>query len=150
MALLDTAGLARAHVVGHDWGAAVGWALAMEQSARLSSYTSVSIPHTAAFLRAMWTSTQGLASWYMGVFQVPGLAERMLDPARGPVQRERFVTALLRSGQTRERAERDASFMCSPGAFSAAVGWYRAAALGGTRRCVAARHRPHHAGVERR
>ncbi|MFW6187076.1 MAG: alpha/beta fold hydrolase, partial [Actinomycetota bacterium] len=26
-ALLDAAGLARAHVVGHDWGGIVGWAL---------------------------------------------------------------------------------------------------------------------------
>lgn len=35
LALLDAAGLERAHVVGHGWGGAVGWALAGSRPERV-------------------------------------------------------------------------------------------------------------------
>src|SRR5687768_8192474 len=37
VALLDAAGVERAHVVGHDWGAVVGWALASRRADRVAS-----------------------------------------------------------------------------------------------------------------
>src|SRR6185312_15615821 len=72
----------RAHVVGHDWGAAVAWALAARHPDRLHSLTAVSVPPPAAMLRAMRRGRQALASWYMLAFQVPGLAERSLNGPR--------------------------------------------------------------------
>jgi pimeloyl-ACP methyl ester carboxylesterase len=126
--LLATADVGAAHVVGHDWGAAVGWAMGMTRADLVRSLTAVSVPHPGAIGRAMLTSSQGRKSWYMAAAQVPGLAERMLDPAR-PDSRERFVTAMVKGGQDRHAAERDAEFLSSPGAFSAALAWYRAIPL---------------------
>ena len=53
LALADAAGADRFHVLGHDWGAAVAWALAADRPDRLASLTAVSVPHPAALVRSM-------------------------------------------------------------------------------------------------
>ena len=77
IALLDTAGLAQAHVVGHDWGGNQAWGAAGWYPDRVASLTVLSTPHPAAFLKALRTSKQGLLSWYMALFQLPALPERV-------------------------------------------------------------------------
>ncbi len=119
---------ARAHVVGHDWGAAVAWALAARHPDRLRSLTAVSVPPPAAMLRALRGGRQALASWYMLAFQVPGLAERVLPPGS-----PRFAAALRRTGQSAAAAERDAAAMAEDGALTAALNWYRAMRYSGDR-----------------
>lgn len=37
------------HLVGHDWGAGVGWWVATTAPERLASYTAISVPHPATF-----------------------------------------------------------------------------------------------------
>jgi pimeloyl-ACP methyl ester carboxylesterase len=111
----------RVHVVGHDWGAVVAWGLGSTYPDRVASLTALSVPHPGAFLRAMLTSTQGLKSWYMYFFQLPWLPEAAL--------RRQLVPLLLRSGQSRERARRDAEGFREPGALTGALNWYRAMPL---------------------
>jgi len=79
-ALIDHIG-APVHLVGHDWGAVVGWMVAAQRPDLLRSWTAISVPHPMAFLQAGLTSGQGLKSWYIGFFQVPRLAE--LTASRG-------------------------------------------------------------------
>jgi pimeloyl-ACP methyl ester carboxylesterase len=123
-ALVDAAGGGPVHVVGHDWGAIVAWALAALEPARVRTVTGVSVPHPAAFFRAMWSSRQALLSWYTYVFQVPGLAERHL--ARPGA----LAAALRRTGQTPERARRDEAALTARGglrsALAGGIAWYRA------------------------
>lgn len=70
------------HLVGHDWGAAIAWATAMEHPEKVSTLTAISVPHPAAFIKAM-PRGQIKDSWYMAAFNVPGLPERILgDPER--------------------------------------------------------------------
>ena len=69
IALLDAAGLDRAHLVGHDMGGAQAWAAAAWYPNRISSLTVLSTPHPAAMRKAFVTSTQGLVSWYIGAFR---------------------------------------------------------------------------------
>ena len=82
VALLDTSGLEKVHLVGHDWGALVAWSVASAHPDRLHSVTAVSVPHPGAFFAAM-PHGQILKSWYMGVFQIPLLAERLVTSDRG-------------------------------------------------------------------
>jgi pimeloyl-ACP methyl ester carboxylesterase len=115
----------RVHVVGHDWGAIVGWRLAARHPDRIRSFTAVSVPPPAALLHALRTSRQALASWYVLAFQVPGLAERAFragDQAFSP----RLVRLLQSSGQSQAAAERDAAALADPAALTAALNWYRA------------------------
>ena len=45
LAVLDALAVERAHVVAHDWGAAVGWALAMTASERVDRLAVLSVGH---------------------------------------------------------------------------------------------------------
>ncbi len=66
-------------LVGHDWGAVVGYAAIAAAPARFSGAILLSVPHPAAFLAALARSPEQLrCSWYIGYFQPPGLAERAL------------------------------------------------------------------------
>jgi pimeloyl-ACP methyl ester carboxylesterase len=127
-ALVAASGSDRVHLVGHDWGAAVAWAFAAQYPERLVSLSAVSVPHPAAFVRAMLTSRQGLASWYMYYFQLPAVPERMLLGSDG-AQWRRLARSLRQSGQSREAAERDARAMADSGALPGALNWYRAMPL---------------------
>ncbi len=124
-ALIDASGADRVHVVGHDWGAAVAWGVAAEMPERLATVTPVSVPHPAAFLKAIGTSRQGLASWYMYFFQLPWLPERVLLSRGGGVAK----ASLTRMSQTPALAERDIAAMREPGALTAGLNWYRAMPL---------------------
>lgn len=121
--IADRAG-GRAHVVGHDWGAAVAWRLAARHPDAVRSVTAVSVPPTAAFARSLVTTRQVLASWYFLAFLVPGLAERYLAAGDAPYS-TRFAAALRRSGQSPERARRDALRLADPAVLTAALSWYR-------------------------
>ena len=119
VALLDAAGVERAHLVGHDLGAMVAWALAGSHPDRVATLTALSTPHPAAVRRAASTTPWQFAhSSYMLFFQLPWLPEQALG--RG------LERSLLGSGLPRAEAERYAGRMREPGALTGALGWYRA------------------------
>src|SRR4029077_13771200 len=69
--LLDALGLQTAHVVGHDWGAAVAWLTAAVAPDRVSSLVVISVPHPLAPV----TLRQHEMAWYQLFFQFAGVAE---------------------------------------------------------------------------
>ncbi|MGH3413311.1 MAG: alpha/beta fold hydrolase [Sciscionella sp.] len=79
-ALVDEVG-GPVHLVGHDWGAAVAWAAAIMHPEMLRTLTAVSVPHPGAFMKAM-PRGQALDSWYMAMFNIPWLPERLLTDRR--------------------------------------------------------------------
>jgi len=75
LAILAAMNISRAHVVGHDWGASLAWRLAMLAPDRVDHLAVLSVGHPATFRR---TLQQCEKSWYMLLFQFPGIAERWL------------------------------------------------------------------------
>jgi pimeloyl-ACP methyl ester carboxylesterase len=122
LALLDAAGLGSAHVVGHDWGGIVAWALAAWHPERVRTLSALSVPHPAAMARAFVTSDQALRSWYMGLFQLPVLPERLLLAGDGAGLRR----MLQAGGVPPELSAHYVRRMQEPGALTAALAWYRA------------------------
>ncbi|WP_168583614.1 alpha/beta fold hydrolase [Gephyromycinifex aptenodytis] len=118
VALLDAAGLEKAHLVGHDWGGGLAWATAARQPHRVASLTVLSTPHPAAMAWAARHSTQALKSWYMLAMQLPVLPEVALRQAVA-------AGALKRLGLPPEHADAYAQRLLQPGALTGAVGWYR-------------------------
>ena len=124
IALADAAGAERFAVLGHDWGAAVGWTLAGRHRERVASLSAVSVPHPAALRRAL-AGPQALRSWYMGLFQLPALPERLLR-ARGGA----FARRLL-GGTGLPSLDASVRLLADPRAATAMLGWYRAIRLPG-------------------
>jgi pimeloyl-ACP methyl ester carboxylesterase len=122
LALVDASGATRVHLVGHDWGGAVVWAALRRHPERFAGAVVVSTPHPAALGHATTRGVQALMSWYIGLFQLPVVPELVVPPGLGAVLRA--------SGLPGDRAEHYARRMREPGAFSAALGWYRALGLG--------------------
>jgi pimeloyl-ACP methyl ester carboxylesterase len=75
-AVLAAEQVSRAHVVGHDWGAALAWVLATFAPDHVDHLAVLSVGHPATFLR---TLEQRQMSWYMLLFLFPGVAERWLS-----------------------------------------------------------------------
>ncbi len=78
-ALVRALGAERAHVVGHDWGAAIGWTAATLHPSVVRRLSVLSLPHPLRFEQALRTDRAQLrASAYLGMMQVPRLAERRI------------------------------------------------------------------------
>ena len=74
--LIETAGRESAHVVGHDWGAAVAWDLALRHPEAVDRLGIINVPHPTVFQRTLKSDlTQLRNSWYMFFFQLPLLPE---------------------------------------------------------------------------
>ncbi|MEH0936917.1 alpha/beta fold hydrolase [Micromonospora psammae] len=122
VAVLDALGVDTAHVVGHDWGAMVGWGLAAQHPQRVRTLTAVSVPHPAAFGYALAKDPQQKArSSYMMLFRQEGKAEKVLLALKAAALRK-----LLSGVGDAERVARYAEPMREPGALTGALNWYRA------------------------
>ena len=126
VALLDEAGIDRAHLVGHDWGGGVAWAFASRRSERTLSLTALSTPHPAAMRDALLHSDQARRSSYMAAFQLPRVPEARLLAHGGA----RLRAALRAADLPEHLADRYVARMLEPGALTAALGWYRALPFG--------------------
>jgi len=126
-ALIESEGRESARVVGHDWGAAVAWDLALRHPERVDRLGIVNVPHPAVMERTLRTNPrQLLRSWYMFAFQLPGLPEWFLgrDDARG------MIDVLEESATPGAFTDTDLKHYRAvwrqEGAIGAAVNWYRA------------------------
>jgi len=76
-AVLDHLGVAKASVVGHDWGAAVAWGIASLAPDRVNKLVALSVGHPLSFGAAGFEQRE--KSWYMLLFQFEGVAEEWLS-----------------------------------------------------------------------
>jgi pimeloyl-ACP methyl ester carboxylesterase len=137
-ALIDASGARTVTLIGHDWGAAVAWFFALRRIRPLERLVIMNVPHPAVFSRALRDSwRQRARSWYMGFFQLPAVPEALLgrDGARA-IARAFTSTACNPERFTPEILEVYRSQASTPGALTAMLNWYRAAARGGMVRQV--------------
>lgn len=116
LALLDELGLEKVRLVSHDWGAAVGWALAAFCPERIERHVALSVGH----LSSLWHAgiAQRRLAWYMLLFMREGVAEEILTREDWQWFRDLF-------GHHSEMKTwiKDLS---RPGALTAGLNWYRA------------------------
>jgi pimeloyl-ACP methyl ester carboxylesterase len=79
VALADAYGARRFHMVGHDWGAVIGWWVAATYPNRLERVVLMDGPHPDVWgAQAMKHPTQALRSTYVAFFQLPWVPEATL------------------------------------------------------------------------
>jgi pimeloyl-ACP methyl ester carboxylesterase len=113
----------RFHLVGHDWGGSIAWALADRFSDRLASLAVLSRPHPNAFNRAlaMPDGDQAHRSRHHKAFLEPGAADVILaDDAKWLRQR------LTAAGVPHAAIEEHLGVLGNKAAMEAALTWYRA------------------------
>jgi len=107
-AVIRAEGRANAVVIGHDWGAAIAWQVAMNRPDLVNRLVILSVPHPAGFAREMATNKDQQAnSQYARNFQIPGfektLNAEMLAGVAGvtdPALKAEYVEAFKRSDFT--------------------------------------------------
>jgi pimeloyl-ACP methyl ester carboxylesterase len=116
LGIADVLGIGTFHLVGHDFGAGVGWMLATAHADRVDRYVPIAVGHPGALV------LQGLKqmrlSWYSFLFQFRGLAEEKLQMNDWSLLREWLESS--------PDADRCIEMVSRPDALSAALGWYRA------------------------
>ena len=129
-ALILALGAERAVVVGHDWGAVMGWMGAALAPHRIAVVIGMSVPPLGALLRAA-TPAQLKRSRYMGFFQLPGIAEASVRS--GGLERlwRRWSPGFDASPAHLAEVR---STLSAPGSLSAALGYYRSLLQDGVRR----------------
>jgi len=126
-ALIYHAGREKATVVGHDWGGVLAWHLAMHNPQVVERLVILNAPHPAAYRRELRSWRQLLRSWYVFLFQVPGLPEQIFTAGdfdlldrllrHQPVHAQAF---------TAEDVRHYKQALTRPGALTAALNYYRA------------------------
>ncbi|WP_328389104.1 alpha/beta hydrolase [Streptomyces sp. NBC_00400] len=123
LAFAESQGADRFHLVSHDWGGMVAWALAGAHPERLKSLTVLATPHPDALNRAAAEDPgQHHRLDYVRFFRRDdGAAETALladDAARLRAAYAGKVPAALVDGNVRR--------LSAPGALTATLNWYRA------------------------
>ncbi|MCA1661119.1 MAG: alpha/beta hydrolase [Novosphingobium sp.] len=128
--LADALGVGRFTIVGHDWGGAIAWGVALAgQGTRVSRAVIANAPHPAVFQKLLWTSpAQRAASQYMRAFRdadndelvrehgLAGMLLKAFGGERAMTMEEDERNALLSDWQ-----DRDAAF--------GMLNWYRASPM---------------------
>jgi pimeloyl-ACP methyl ester carboxylesterase len=127
----DVTGLVRhfgareAAVVGHDWGAAVAWAVAQHYPDYVRKLAALQVPPPAVWAKNI-TVGQLMRSWYMFFFQLPSVPEWWIR--RGDFAGlGKMLRATSRPGTfTDADIKVLKSALREPGALTGAVNYYRA------------------------
>lgn len=127
LALADSLGAERFHLVGHDWGGQIAWLLAARQPERVTTLSVISRPHPAAFARAMKTDPeQANRSRHHRAHQEADATDQWL--ADGAAR----LRGALRSQWVPEAdIEVYLATLGERAALDAAIHWYRAAGASG-------------------
>ncbi|MGD9696487.1 MAG: alpha/beta fold hydrolase [Thermoleophilia bacterium] len=129
----DVAGLIRAlghesaHIVGHDWGGGLAWGLAGNAPQMVRSLTILNAPQGPVSARLRHEDpAQQAKSWYMLLFQFPGVAETWLSQDDF-ANLHSFVFDTAAPGAFPEEDRRHfIEALSKDGALTAALNWYRA------------------------
>ena len=127
VALADGYGTERFHLVGHDWGAVIGWWVAARHAGRLGRVVLMDGPHPDVWgPQALKHPTQALRSTYVAFFQLPWVPEATLGGLnfaglkammRGSAHVDTFEPGAL---------DRYAEAWAHPGSLTAMLNYYRA------------------------
>ena len=119
--MADALGHDRFHLVGHDWGALVAWAVADRHPARVQTLAIVSVPHPRPFAAARATDPdQRDRSTYIQGFKDDPAADEPFLADDAAVLR----LALAEAGP--EIVAEHVRVLTDPGALDAALHYYRA------------------------
>lgn len=129
--LVKALGEEKAILVGHDWGAAVAWAVASLYPEVIKKVAVLNVPHPNEMSRALrgFNFAQWKKSWYIFFFQLPFLPEKVvgtLNFFKGTFKKMLMKREVI----SREDISKYVDAYAQPGAVKATISYYRAAFRG--------------------
>jgi pimeloyl-ACP methyl ester carboxylesterase len=126
--LVDALDYEKVNLVGHDWGALVGWTLGIQHPERLHRLGILNVPHPAVMKRFLQRDPgQMVRSLYALFFQLPWLPEMSMRIGNW----SGASLGIRRSGNSHAFTDEDIKkykeAWSQPGAVTAMLNWYRAA-----------------------
>ena len=119
----------RFHLIGHDWGAAVGWVLSSMCKDKIITYSALSVPHLDAFSNAISNNKiQKKKSYYIKLFRIKFLPELYFK-----ILNYYNLKTIWRSSNKKE-IKSYLSVFSQKNALTATLNWYRATNLKSTRK----------------
>jgi pimeloyl-ACP methyl ester carboxylesterase len=121
LAMADALEWRRFDLVGHDWGAVVGWNAAAEHPERVRTLTAISMPHPEAVAAALREDEeQQRMLGYVAIYQGRSAEDRLLADNAAALRR------IFDFKPPRSRVDDYVARLSEPGALTAALNWYRA------------------------
>ena len=119
--IADAFQLEKFHLIGHDWGSAVGWYTVSINADRIISWTALSVPHLDAFFESIATDKeQQQKSQYMSFFKKPILPELYFK-----IFGYKYLKDIWRKSSTLE-IEKYLEVFKQRGTLKDSLNWYRA------------------------
>lgn len=115
--IMDALGIEKAHVIGHDWGAAVAWLVGILAPHRVDHLVVISVGFPGAAGKPNLEALQ--KGWYRILIQFEGVAERLFQQDDWYMFRE-----LVHGGG--DPVEEHIARLSDPAALVAGLNWYRA------------------------
>ena len=106
----------KVRLIGHDWGALIGWKLAIEHPHLIESFIAISVGHPNSYRTAGFE--QKKKGWYVLAFQLRGIAELMMSANN--------FGRLRKLSSNQKETERWITDLSRKGRLTAALNWYRA------------------------
>lgn len=125
--LADALGVGTFTVVGHDWGGAIAWGVALTgQNTRVTRAIVANAPHPGVFPKLVWTDrAQREASQYFRDFRASLNDEVLNKGGLGPLLGKSTTQLFSDKMEPEERAALEADW-ADPKTAIAMVNWYRA------------------------
>ena len=127
--LMDALGYEKVCLAGHDWGAAVAWAVGIAYPERVRKLAILNVPHPAVMMDFLRKSPrQMLKSWYIAFFQIPGLADWLLARDDFALTARLLVGSGKKGTFNRAQLEEYKDAWRASGGLTGMINWYRALA----------------------
>lgn len=121
MAVTEALGIDSFHLVGHDWGAVVGWKTVMDFPENIKTWTALTIPHIGVFFHGIINDPeQKKRSAYIDKLKIPLIPEMLYL-----LRQEKFYEP-LKETWTAEQIQEYQSIQNEPRAITSMMNWYRA------------------------
>lgn len=125
--LFDHFKVEKANLVGHDWGAAVAWTVALNHPERLKKLAILNVPHPDVMVRFLLeNSAQRIKSWYIFFIQLRFIAEWILSRNHFRNLARMLVGSGKKSTFTRDDLSEYRKAWSQPDALTGMLNWYRA------------------------
>jgi len=125
LGLADNLGLDKFYLAGHDFGAIVGWSIAMSSPERLHRLVIANVPHPQVMQKYLRSNFAQLRkSWYAIFFKIPKMPEWFVRRRNW-----KLLMSAMAKGLSEEERNRYREAWAQENAITSMINWYRAVSL---------------------